>query len=271
MKKISLYLACAYLVLLFLSISILMIFFPEKIAEQNISQVLLDPSFSHPFGTDSLGRDLLARVLGGGFVSLTVGLVGTAIAAGIGVCLGALAGQVGGWVDRLLMRFCDIFMAVPGFVLVAVFSVLFTDIFTIENSFTEALVCISLSIGLTHWMQITRITRGKVLEIKARPFIEAAVALGATKLHVFVKHLIPNMLGTLLVLIATQIPGNIIYESFLSFVGLGMQPPDTSWGVLIREGWKSLASFPHLVLYPSMTLFMTVWSIHICLDRIKNK
>lgn len=271
MKKLTTWLATGYLLLLCFAIFIVMVFMPEHSVSQDISQALEGPGWQHPLGTDSLGRSLLARVLSGGFVSLSVGLGGTLLAGILGISIGALAGQNGRWVDRLMMRFTDIFMSIPGFIVVAVFTVLFTDFFEMENQLWGGVIAISLSIGLTHWMQIARLTRAKVLELRGRPFIEAAQALGASPVHIFFRHLFPNFIGTILVLVAAQIPSNIIYESFLSFVGLGMQPPDTSWGVLIREGWKSLSTYPHLVFVPSFVLFGTIWSIHILIDNFKSK
>ncbi|MNT60894.1 Oligopeptide transport system permease protein OppC [compost metagenome] len=126
-----------------------------------------------------------------------------------------------------------------------------------------------LAISATHWMTMARVTRGMVLEIKRKPFIEAAIALGANPQHIIVKHILPNMLSTLLVLMALQVPSAIIYESFMSFIGLGTQPPDTSWGILVKEGWSSLSSYPHLILFPSLVLFLTVWSFHALIDHIR--
>lgn len=265
MNKFMQRLASGYLICLMLGILSVMVFFRHEVYEQNISQALLSPKLAYPFGTDSLGRNLFVRVLSGGFVSLSVGLAGTLLAAVIGVFIGAVAGYRGGILGRVIMRFIDVVISVPGFVLVAVFTVLFKDLFQFENQLWGGLITISLSIGLTHWMQIARLTRAKILDLKTRPFIEAAQALGAKPIHIFIKHLWPNMLSSILVLVAAQLPSNIIYESFLSFVGLGMQPPDTSWGVLIREGWKSLANYPHLVFAPSVVLFGTIWSFHILL------
>ncbi len=267
MSKVAHRFAYSYLFLLAIGMLVVMLFYRQQIYEQNISQVLLPPSFAFPFGTDSLGRNLFVRVLSGGFISLSVGIVGTFFAAILGILIGGIAGYRGGIFDRIMMRFIDVIISIPGFVLVAVFTVLFTDFFKIENQLWSGLITISLSIGITHWMQIARLTRAKILDLKNRPFVEAAHALGAKPVHIFFRHLWPNMMGTVLILVAAQLPSNIIYESFLSFVGLGIQPPDTSWGVLIREGWKSLGNFPHLVFAPSLVLFGTIWSFHIVLSK----
>lgn len=239
--------------------------------EQNIDRILLSAGAEHFFGTDSLGRDLFARVLLGGRISLLVGLVGSLLAFVIGSIYGAVAGWSEGWVDRVLMRLCDILMAVPSFILVSVLCLSLQLLLPFEDPLWRSLVGLCLGVGITHWMSLARVTRGMVLEIKRKPFVEAAVALGGSRVHVMFRHILPNMLGTLLILVAMQIPTNILYESFMSFIGLGIHPPYTSWGILVREGWKTLSSFPHLILFPSLVLFLTVWSFHILLDYLREK
>jgi oligopeptide transport system permease protein len=141
----------------------------------------------------------------------------------------------------------------------------------IEEAYLKSLIGLCLGISATHWMNLARVTRGKVLEIKRKPFVEAAISLGGSQTHILYRHILPNMMGTLMILVAMQIPNNILYESFMSFIGLGIQPPHTSWGILVREGWKTLTSFPHLILFPSLVLFLTVWSFQIILDVESKK
>ena len=238
--------------------------------DQNVDAMLASPSAQHWFGTDSLGRDVFARVLLGGRTSLLVGVLCSLLALLFGFLYGAVAGWSEGWTDRVLMRFCDILMALPSFILVSIFCFSLQLLLPGHDAHLKALVSLCVGISATHWMGLARVTRGMVMEIKKRPFVEAAHALGGTQMHIILRHILPNMMGTLLVLVALQVPANILYESFMSFIGLGIQPPDTSWGILVREGWKTLSSFPHMVLFPSLVLFLTVWSLHIVLDRFKE-
>lgn len=271
MKKIFFIVAVTFLSCL----AILVLFYPllglGSGLEQNVEKILISPDSHHWFGTDSLGRDVFARVLLGGRISLLVGLLCSFLSFIIGFTYGAVAGWFEGVTDRILMRFCDILMSIPSFVLVSILCMTLQVALPVEDIFTKALISLCVGISATHWMSLARVTRGMVLEIRRKPFVEAAVSLGGTKMHIMLRHILPNMFGTLLLLIAMQIPTNILYESFMSFVGLGIHPPYTSWGILVREGWKTLSSFPHLILFPSMILFFTVWSFHIVLDHIKEK
>ncbi|MEN0060284.1 MAG: ABC transporter permease subunit, partial [Bdellovibrio sp.] len=152
------------------------------------------------------------------------------------------------------------------FILVSVLCLSGQLLWPIEDPLWRALLSLCVAISATHWMTIARVTRGMVMEIKRKPYVEAAQALGGRPLHILFRHILPNMASTILILWALQIPTTILNESFMSFIGLGVQPPYTSWGLLVREGWKTLSSFPHLLLLPSLILFLTVWSIHILLD-----
>lgn len=271
MKRMFFYVAVIFLT----SLLGLIIFFPilgwGTGLEQNVDEILLSSSSDHIFGTDSLGRDLFTRVLLGGRVSLLVGLFCSALSLIFGVTVGAVAGWNEGWVDRALMRICDIMMALPSFIFVAVLVMSLQLLLPIEDVFYKSLVSLCLGIFSTHWMSMARVSRAMVLEIRHKPFVEAAEVLGGSRAHIMVRHILPNMLGTVLVMAAMQVPNNILYESFMSFIGLGIQPPYTSWGILVREGWKTLSSFPHLILYPSMILFLMVWSVHVILDYLKLK
>jgi oligopeptide transport system permease protein len=269
MKKLMLAFALTVLVVELLSVFLFSFFLSTSGIEQNVEAILLPPSSSHWFGTDSLGRDLFARVLMGGRVSLVVGLVCSMLTFMMGFVYGAIAGGFEGWVDRVLMRLCDILLSIPSFILVAVLCLSVQVMLPFESSYWISFVSLCVGISATHWMSIARVTRGMVMEIKRRPFVEAAIAIGGSPSHILIRHIAPNMLSTLLVIVAMQIPTNILYESFMSFIGLGMQPPYTSWGLLVKEGWNTLSSFPHLLLYPSAVLFVTVWSFHVVIDNLK--
>lgn len=271
MKKILFYFALLFLVSLFL----LTTFYPwlgmATGLEQNIEHILVAPGTGYWFGADSLGRDLFSRVLLGGRVSILVGVLCSLLSLVFGFSYGAVAGWCEGIVDSVLMRFCDILMAIPSFILVSVLCLSMQLLLPIEDIHVKAIFSLCLGISITHWMSMARVTRGMVLELKRKPFIEAAIALGGTRTHIMLRHILPNMLSTLLILLAMQIPTNILYESFMSFIGLGVHPPYTSWGILVREGWKTLSSFPHLILFPSLILFLTVWSFHVVLDSLREK
>ncbi len=265
MKKTFLLIAWVFLAILAIAVTVGP--FLVDAYSQNMETILVGPSFSHWMGTDSLGRDLFARVLVGGRVSLFIGLVSAVLTFFWGFFYGACAGWFEGRIDRLMMRFCDILMAIPSFILVSVLILLFQALWSSLDPFVSTLVGLCLGISATHWMALARLTRGLVIEIKRRPFIEAATALGGSRSHIIRQHILPHILNPLLILVALQIPTSVLYESFMSFIGLGIHPPEASWGILVREGWKTLSSFPHLLLFPSLVLFLTVWSFHTLLDR----
>lgn len=233
--------------------------------DQNIDRLLESPSREYWFGTDSLGRDIFARLVTGTKVSLAVGLFGSVLSVSLGVLMGSFAGWFGGWADRVLMRGTDILLAVPSFALVAVLTLSFQAF--LPAGVGGAVLGLILGIGCTHWMNVARVTRALVQQTKVSPFIEAARALGARDGHIVFRHIFPNISSHLFVLFGLQLPANLLYESFMSFIGIGVQSPQTSWGLLVQEGWKSLSTFPHLILFPALVLFLTVWSLHKVGDR----
>lgn len=267
MKKFTTYTASGFLLLLAALTLGSFAYIPPTGVPQNVEAILQGPSWQHLFGTDTLGRDLFARVIVGGRVSLLIGLVCSMLTFIVGFSYGAVSGWREGLTDKFMMRLCDILIAVPSFILVSVICLSMQAVLPFEDPHTVAILGLCIGISATHWMYIARVSRGMVLEIKRKPFVEAAIALGGTRTHILIRHILPNMISTLLVLIALQLPTNILYESFMSFIGLGVHPPYTSWGILVREGWKTLSSFPHLILFPSLVLFLTVWSFHILLDN----
>jgi oligopeptide transport system permease protein len=271
MKKFFLKLAMTFLCLLFALIGLSYFWSPGGAVIQNIDFVLMKPSWAHIFGTDALGRDLFLRVLVGGRISLLIGLFSALLSSLFGFIYGSFSGWCEGRADKILMRGCELFMAVPSFVLVAVLCLTLESLLPFENPDVKTFVGLCFGISATHWMSLARVTRGLVLEYKRRPFVEAAIALGGTRGHIVLFHILPNIKKTLLILVALQIPTTILYESFMSFVGLGVHPPFASWGILIRDGWRSLSSFPHLLLFPSLVLFLTVWSFHIVLDWVGGR
>jgi oligopeptide transport system permease protein len=220
------------------------------------------PNFEtkHYFGTDTVGRDLLARTLFGGRISLLVGLLATAVALAIGVGVGATAGFLGGKVDQLLMRFVDLMYAVPLTFLVIILMVLFGRNF----------ILMFLAIGCVEWLTMARIVRGQTLALKQKEFIEAARAAGGSTLAIILRHIVPNVLGVVVVYVTLTIPQVILLESFLSFLGLGVQEPMTSWGMLISEGAQEMEANPRTMIIPAAFLTVTLFCFNFLGDGLRD-
>ena len=229
-------------------------------AAQDLARGATPPTFSHWFGTDELGRDLFARVLHGGRISMLVGLVGTLVSLLIGVTWGAVAGYVGGRTDDLMMRVVDVLYALPYIFLVILLLVFFS----------KSLLMLFVALGLVQWLTMARIVRGQVLSLKHQTFVEAARALGASDLAIVFRHIVPNTLGPVIVYTTLTVPAVILQEAFLSFLGLGVQPPDASWGVLVSEGAGMLAFFPWLVIFPGLALSLTLLAFNFLGDGLRD-
>ncbi len=221
---------------------------PHNPVEPNMKNVLAAPSFSHPFGTDMLGRDVLSRVVYGSRVSLLVGFVSVGIATIIGVLLGAVSGYYGGVVDAIIMRFVDLMMCFPTFFLIlAVIAFLEPSIWNIM-----------IVIGLTSWMGISRLVRAEILSIKNKEFVLAARAEGLSNARIIFSHILPNALSPVWVVATLGIGGAILTESALSFLGIGVQPPTASWGNLLAQAKDNIEIAWWLSLYPGIAIFLTV-------------
>jgi oligopeptide transport system permease protein len=218
------------------------------------------PSAAHPFGTDELGRDLLARVLYGGRISLLVGLMGTLVSLLVGVGWGAVAGYAGGKLDEFMMRTVDVLYALPNIFLVILLMVLFD----------RSLLMLFVALGLVQWLTMARIVRGQVLTLKRQTFVEAARALGAGDRSIVFRHIVPNALGPVAVYATLTVPAVVLQEAFLSFLGLGIQPPDASWGTLIADGARVMALFPWLVLFPGLALSLTLLAFNFLGDGLRD-
>jgi oligopeptide transport system permease protein len=218
------------------------------------------PDAVHWFGTDANGRDLLVRTLQGGRISLMVGLVATAVSLIIGVSYGAVAGYLGGRIDGVMMRFVDVLYSLP-----FMFFVILLMVF-----FGRDIVLIFIAIGAVEWLDMARIVRGQTLSIKRKEFIEAARAGGVNSATIIRRHIIPNALGPVVVYATLTVPKVILLESFLSFLGLGVQEPMTSWGVLISEGAANMESSWWMLVFPAGFLAVTLFSLNFIGDGIRD-
>lgn len=218
------------------------------------------PSARHFLGTDSLGRDLLSRAAVGGRISLLVGLSGALVAVVIGTLYGALAGFFGGKIDSLMMRFLEILNAFP-FML---FVILLTTFFG------RSLILIFAAVGLVSWLDVARIVRGQTLSLKHKEFVEAARVSGMSRRRIVVRHIIPNVLGVVMVYASLLVPGMIMYESFLSFLGLGVQEPMASWGSMLQEGALTIETAPWQLLVPAFFLVATLFCFNFLGDGLRD-
>ena len=233
---------------------------PYEYDAQNLDLGASPPSVAHWLGTDVFGRDQLTRIMYGSRISLMVGFFATTVALLIGVLWGATAGYIGGRTDAFMMRTVDVLYALP----FTIFIILLTVIFG------SSMLLLFLAIGAVEWLTMARIVRGQVLTLKQQEFVEAAVALGLSPWKIIVRHLIPNTLGPVIVYTTLTIPSVILLESFLSFLGLGIQPPESSWGSLISDGVESMEEYPWLLVFPALTLSITLFSLNFLGDGLRD-
>ena len=234
--------------------------FAQAYADQNLDLGAAPPGAAHWLGTDTLGRDLLSRVLYGGRISIMVGLVATFVALVIGVSYGAIAGYLGGKADAVMMRIVDIMYALPFTIFVILLMVFFG-----QNIFL-----LFFAIGAVEWLTMARIVRGQVLSIKQMEFIEAARALGLGPGRIIFRHVIPNVLGPIIVYTTLTIPSVMLTEAFLSFLGLGVQPPMSSWGALIKDGADKMEEFWWLLVFPGSIFSLTLFSLNFLGDGLRD-
>lgn len=256
-------LAMAGLIFLILIVTLALItpwIVPYAYDTQNLDLGATPPSVQHWMGTDIFGRDQLTRILYGSRISLMVGFVATAVALLIGVLWGTIAGYSGGKVDAWMMRMVDVLYALP----FTIFIILLTVIFG------RSIFLLFLAIGAVEWLTMARIVRGQVMALKHQEFVEAAVSMGLSRWQIMTKHLIPNILGPVIVYTTLTIPGVILLESFLSFLGLGIQPPQSSWGSLISYGVETIEEYPWLLIYPSLFLSLTLFALNFLGDGLRD-
>lgn len=233
---------------------------PYGYEEQDLDLGASPPSAQHWLGTDTLGRDLLVRLLYGGRVSLGVGLCATFVALTIGVVYGAVAGFVGGKRDAFMMRTVDIMYSLPFPIFVILLMVFFG----------RNIILLFVAIGAVEWLTMARIVRSQVMSVKKMEFVEAARSLGFGQTRIIFRHILPNIVGPIIVYTTLTIPAVMLLEAFLSFLGLGVQPPMSSWGVLIKDGAEKMEEFPWLLIFPGLTFSLTLFSLNFLGDGLRD-
>lgn len=255
----------AVLSLAFIAVVTLMAAFAPLISPypydfQVIADRLQGPTSNHWMGTDALGRDLFSRILFGARLSLAVGFFTAVFSLIIGTIAGLAAGYFGGWTDQIIMRVVDLFYTFP--------SLLTAILLTMMLG--RGITGLFLALGLTAWVTQARLVRGQTLQLKEALFVEGAKAAGATPARTVIRHILPNLIGPMIVSLTLAIPANIMSESFLSFIGLGVEPPFSSWGTLAAEGFRAIKSYPHLIFFPGSVLFLTMIAFNYIGDGLRD-
>lgn len=256
---------------------------PGSYETQNLTLGATPPGARHWLGTDILGRDLLSRVLYGGRVSLAAGLCATSVALIIGVLYGTISGYVGGRLDVVMMRLVDILYSLPFPIFVILLMVLTKDLGNGIEQFARSrlglevgvgavwnMILLFCAIGAVEWLTMARIVRGQVLSLKHQEFVEAAVALGLRRRRIILRHMIPNVLGMVIVYTTLIVPSVMLLEAFLSFLGFGVQPPMSSWGTLINDGARSMEEYPWLIIFPGAVFAATLFSLNFIGDGLRD-
>jgi oligopeptide transport system permease protein len=233
---------------------------PYSYEEQDLTLRAVGPCAKHWLGTDPLGRDLLTRILYGGRISLLVGFAATAVSLSVGVFYGAISGFAGGRVDSIMMRAVDVIYTLPFTIFVIILMVFLG----------RSLVLLFMAIGAVQWLTMARIVRDRVLALRNSAFIEAAIVLGFSRTRIVARHIVPNILGPAIVYATLTIPSVMLLEAFLSFLGLGVQAPMSSWGVLINEGANCMEEYPWMLLFPSLALSATLFSLNFLGDGMRD-
>ncbi len=235
--------------------------FPIKSPNQtNLTQASQPPSGTFWMGSEHLGRDIFSRILHGGRISLMVGFLATLVSITIGVVYGAIAGYLGGRVDAVMMRIVDVLYALPFMIIVII----------LTTYFGNQLWLLFVAIGAVEWLTMARIVRGQILSLKKQEFVEAAVSLGLSHPRIIFRHLVPNVLGPVIVYTTLTVPAVMRLEAILSFLGLGVQPPMSSWGSLIKEGADRMYSDPWLLVFPALFFSATLFCLNFLGDGLRD-
>lgn len=252
--------SAAFLALLGLAALLAPLLAPTPYDAVNLPAALSPPSSAHLLGTDALGRDLLSRLLYGARVSLAVGLVATLVSLVIGTAYGAIAGYAGGRTDETMMRIVDILYGLP-FMFLVILIVMIAG---------RSLINLFIALGAVQWLTTARIVRGQVVSLKEREFVEAARVLGAGPLRIIFRHIVPNLLGIVIVYATLNVPAVMLQEAFLSFLGLGVEHPMPSWGALLAEGARSMEVCPWLMVFPGITFSLTLLALNFLGDGLRD-
>jgi len=233
---------------------------PYKYDQTDLKNAFAAPSWKHPFGTDDLGRDILSRIMYGGRYSLRIGIIAVVAAAIAGTVIGSIAGYFGGWADLIIMRFLDIVQAVPGLILsIAVSAVL-------GAGFSNCIL--ALAIGLTSGF--ARIIRASILNVRKMEYLEAAILINASNFRIIARHVLPNAIAPLIVFATMNVASAILIAASLSFIGLGVQPPTPEWGAMLSAGRSFIRQYPHLVIFPGVTIMIAVLSLNMLGDGLRD-
>lgn len=256
----------AFAALIILMVLIFFIVFGPGLSGYKFEQIDADainqlPSAEHWFGTDDLGRDLFARVWQAGRVSIIIGILGAVIASVVGSIYGGIAAYFGGTVDDIMMRIVEVLLSIPYLIIVILISVI-TD--------SKSLGTMLIALTLTGWCGIARLVRGQMLQLKTQEYVLAANALGVPPIKIILKHMIPNTIGMIIVAITFDIPGYIFSEAFLSYVGLGIQPPSTSWGALASAAQQNFMFYPYQLMFPALMIALTMLSFTLLGDGLRD-
>ena len=233
---------------------------PYSYRDQELENGNRPPSWTHPFGTDLLGRDLLTRVLYGARISLSIGIVSSAVALTVGVLYGGISGLAGGRVDEVMMRIVDIIWGVPLLLVVIMLMVVLSP----------GLMTIFLTFGMVYWLGMARIVRGQILSLKEREYVLAARTLGASPLRVLLRHLVPNTMGPIIITVTLDVPQAIFLEAFLSYIGLGVSAPMASWGVLASDGVNAIRSYPWQLFFPAVAICLAMLGFNFVGDGLRD-
>src|SRR3989338_2565483 len=233
---------------------------PYSYETQNTVERLMTPNSKYWMGSDQLGRDLLSRVIYGSRISIAVGMIVAICALISGGIYGSISGYVGGRIDNAMMRIVDVMYTFPSLLLVILLTVLFG----------RGLFGICVALTIVSWVSISRLVRGQVLQLKEMQFVEAAHAIGVRNWAIIFKHILPNILGPIIIILTFEIPSAILTESFLSFIGLGIRPPLSSWGSLANDGFQAFKSYPHLIVFPGLAIFFTVLAFNLLGDGLRD-